>query len=290
MTKSLQIVRTLSALRAALAPHRRAGRRIGFVPTMGALHDGHISLVQRAQQVCEVCVVSIFVNPTQFAPGEDLDTYPRSEAEDVSRLSAVGCDLVYLPEVEDIYPQGSVTQVRVEGLSDLLDGRFRPHFFYGVTTVVARLFVHVEPDLAVFGEKDFQQLQIIRRMTYDLGFGIEIIGAPTWRDADGLAQSSRNAYLDPAERRCAGVINRSLHRAARRLAIGRSVAEVSDEMQATLRQAGINKIDYAAVVDPDTLKGRPDEPLKPGDPARVLIAAWLGGTRLIDNMDGSRPA
>ena len=159
MFKSPVLVRTLDDLRRELAAHRLAGRTIGFVPTMGALHDGHISLVEKAREASDITVTSIFVNPTQFAPGEDLDTYPRTEEADIGKLRSVGCDIVYLPTVEEMYPDGSLTNIRVEGMSDLLDGIFRPHFFYGVATVVARLFVHVQPDVAVFGQKDYQQLQ-----------------------------------------------------------------------------------------------------------------------------------
>ena len=200
MTDTPLRLRTLAELRTVLAEHRRAGRTIGFVPTMGALHDGHVSLVAAARAATDVTVVSIFVNPTQFAPGEDLETYPRTEEADIARLAAVNTDIVYLPSVEEMYPEGSMTNVRVEQMSDLRDGIFRPHFFYGVATVVARLFIHVQPDLAVFGEKDYQQLQIIRRMVRDLGFPIEVIGGETYRDADGLAQSSRNTYLGAEER------------------------------------------------------------------------------------------
>ena len=212
--RQARIVRTRADLQAAIASEREKGRKIGFVPTMGALHDGHISLVKKAGENCECVVASIFVNPTQFAPGEDLDRYPRNEEGDVARLSAAGCGLVYCPSVEEMYPEGSLTNVRVEDMSDLLDGIYRPHFFYGVATVVARLFIHVKPDVAVFGEKDYQQLQIIRRMVRDLGFGIEIIGGRTWRDNDGLAQSSRNAYLSEEERSRASAMHAALHRAA----------------------------------------------------------------------------
>ena len=180
------------------------GETIGFVPTMGALHEGHISLVEKARENASRIVASIFVNPAQFAPGEDFDAYPRREDEDIAKLSEAGCDAVYLPGVAEMYPEGTRTDVRVNTLSDLLDGVHRPHFFYGVTTVVARLFLHVQPDVAVFGEKDFQQLQIIRRMTADLGFATRILGGQTRRDSDGLAQSSRNLYLSSPERQQAG--------------------------------------------------------------------------------------
>lgn len=255
---------------------------------MGALHDGHISLVERARQDCDVTVVSIFVNPTQFAPGEDLDTYPRTEEADIARLTEVGTDIVYLPTVEEMYPSGSVTNVRVEDLSDLLDGVHRPHFFYGVATVVARLFVHVQPDVSVFGEKDYQQLQIIRRMVRDLGFAIDVIGGATVRDADGLAQSSRNTYLQADERAGANTMSGALHRAACRLASGGPVGEVLAEARARIAAAGFDRLDYVSAVDPMTLQDLPDGPVAPGFEGRVLAAAWLGKTRLIDNMGFKR--
>ena len=288
MTKTPLKIRTLSELRAVLGEHRRAGLRIGFVPTMGALHDGHISLVSRARETCDVSVVSIFVNPTQFAPGEDLDTYPRTEEADLARLTEVGTDIVYLPSVEEMYPSGSVTNVRVEELSDLLDGVHRPHFFYGVATVVARLFIHVQPDTAVFGEKDYQQLQIIRRMVRDLGFPIEVIGGETVRDADGLAQSSRNLYLSDTERAKANVISSALHRAATRLSLGVSIGEAIAEARGRIQAAGFDKLDYVSAVDPGNLKDLPQGPVSSGFEGRLLAAAWMGKTRLIDNIGFSR--
>lgn len=278
------IVRTRQALQSQIAEMRRAGKRVGFVPTMGALHDGHISLIQKAGENAEVVVASIFVNPAQFAPGEDLDRYPRNEEGDVARLSEAGCHLVYCPSVEEMYPEGSITNVRVEGMSDLLDGIYRPHFFYGVATVVARLFIHVKPDVAVFGEKDYQQLQIIKRMVRDLGFGIEIIGGKTWRDNDGLAQSSRNAYLSEEERQRANAIFSSLHRASCRIRIGVPVEEVMKEARGAILAAGFSKLDYVSAVDPVTLQDLPDGPLEQGRACRLLAAAWMGSTRLIDNL------
>lgn len=284
MTKNPVLVRTLKDLREALAPHRRAGERIGFVPTMGALHDGHVSLVHLATQKSDISVVSIFVNPTQFAPGEDLETYPRTEEADVARLAEAGVDYVYLPSVEEMYPQGSLTNVRVEEMSDLLDGIYRPHFFYGVATVVARLFIHVQPDAAAFGEKDYQQLQIIRRMVRDLGFPIEILGGPTVRDADGLAQSSRNAYLSAEERERANVISTALNRAAKRLSLGVAVSDALVEARSMITGAGFTKLDYISAVDPMTLQNLGDGPVKIGYEGRLLAAAWMGKTRLIDNV------
>ncbi len=288
MTTTPLRIRTLAELRDVLGTHRRAGRRIGFVPTMGALHDGHISLVEQIRADCDVCVVSIFVNPTQFAPGEDLDSYPRTEKADIAKLAAVDTDIVYLPSVEEMYPHGSVTNVRVEHMSDLLDGIHRPHFFYGVATVVARLFVHVQPDAAAFGEKDYQQLQIIRRMVRDLGFPIDVRGGATVRDADGLAQSSRNTYLEPAERQTANVISSALHRAACRLALGVPVDAALDEARNRIRAAGFDKLDYVSAVDPDSLEDLPGGPVAPGFEGRVLAAAWMGKTRLIDNIGFTR--
>ena len=284
MIKSPHRIQTLSELRSVLKEHRMAGRTIGFVPTMGALHDGHLSLVEIANAKTDITVVSIFVNPTQFAPGEDLDTYPRTEDADITRLTEVGTDIVYLPSVDEIYPDGSKTDVRVADMSDLLDGIFRPHFFYGVATVVARLFIHVQPDVAVFGEKDYQQLQIIRRMVRDLGFPIEIIGGETFRDADGLAQSSRNAYMSDEERLKANVISGALHRACVRLAIGAPVSEVLEEARTRITAAGFERLDYVSAVDPATLEDLSDELLSAGEEGRVLAAAWMGPTRLIDNM------
>lgn len=284
MSKMLKTVRSRRELAACLKAERQSGKSIGFVPTMGALHDGHLSLVRRAGALCDCVVASIFVNPTQFAPGEDLDTYPRQEGADLRKLQSAGCDIVYLPSVAEMYPEGTRTQVRVEHMSDLLDGVYRPHFFYGVATVVARLFVHVAPDVAVFGEKDFQQLQIIRRMVHDLGFAIEIVGGPTIRDPDGLAQSSRNTYLTDDERARANTLSGALHRAALRLSCGVASELCIAEARARILGAGFDKLDYVAVVDPKTLEAVPDGPLFKGRSAQILVAAWLGKTRLIDNM------
>lgn len=288
MKKKPVLVRTLKDLRETLAPHRRKGQKIGFVPTMGALHDGHISLVDLASEKSDVSVVSIFVNPTQFAEGEDLDTYPRTEEADIARLAAVETDIVYLPSVEEMYPEGSVTNVRVEALSDLLDGMYRPHFFYGVATVVARLFIHVQPDVAAFGQKDYQQLQIIRRMVRDLGFPIEILGGETVRDPDGLAQSSRNAYLSAEERARANAISTALNRAAKRIELGVSVRDALTEARSMIEQAGFGKLDYVSAVDPETLQDLPDGPVAEGYEGRLLAAAWMGKTRLIDNLGFKR--
>lgn len=284
----VEIIRTRKDMQAKVRAWKAAGETVGFVPTMGALHEGHLSLVEKARENSTRTVASIFVNPTQFAPGEDFDTYPRREEEDVAKLASVNCDAVYLPSVAEMYPEGSVTNVRVESLSDLLDGIHRPHFFYGVATVVARLFLHVQPDVAVFGEKDYQQLQVIRRMVHDLGFPTLVIGGATRRDPDGLAQSSRNLYLSPEERCQAGAVFAALHRASVRLSLGARPSNALAEAEGHLRAAGFGKIDYVTLVDPATLLALPDAPLREGTEARLLAAAWLGKTRLIDNISVMR--
>ena len=287
--KTVTVLRTRVALQQQVRDWKAAGETVGFVPTMGALHGGHISLVEKAKENASRTITSIFVNPTQFAPGEDFETSPRREADDLALLAAAGCDVVYMPGVAEMYPDGSVTDVRVNGMSDLLDGIYRPHFFYGVATVVARLFLHAQPDVAVFGEKDFQQLQIIRRMVRDLGFPIRIIGGETRRERDGLAQSSRNLYLSAEERRTAGAMYAALHRASVRLSIGALPGEVRAEAESHLLKAGFKSVDYIALVDPDSLAALADDaPLAQGKTARLLGAGWLGRTRLIDNLSVSR--
>ena len=287
-TLDLPRVRTKHDVRRIARAWRADGLRIGFVPTMGALHQGHLSLVTRALRESDRVVASIFVNPTQFAEGEDLDVYPRDEDADCAKLAAIGCDLAYCPSVDEMYPPGSLTDVRVNKLSDLLDGGPRPHFFYGVATVVARLFVHIEPDVAVFGEKDFQQLQIIRRMTRDLGFDIDIVGGETVRDADGLAQSSRNLYLSVDDRRRAGAMFAALHRASCRIEAGKALADCLDEAHRHLNAAGFSKIDYVKAVDPETLEDLTGQHAVAGQVGRLLGAGWCGQTRLIDNIEFCR--
>jgi pantoate--beta-alanine ligase len=286
--KTVAVVRSRVALQQQVCAWKAAGESVGFVPTMGALHAGHLSLVEKAKENAGRTIASIFVNPAQFAPGEDFETYPRREERDLALLSGAGCDLVYLPTVAEMYPDGSVTDVRVNRMSDLLDGIYRPHFFYGVATVVARLFLHAQPDVAVFGEKDYQQLQVIRRMVRDLGFPIRIIGGETKRDGDGLAQSSRNLYLSADERRAAGAMFAALHRASVRLSQGALPSDVRAEAEAHLMRSGFRSVDYIELVDTDTLAALPDDsPMSPGT-ARLLGAAWLGRTRLIDNLSVTR--
>lgn len=265
-------VRTLPALKAELASLRAGGATIGFVPTMGALHDGHLALVRHARSLCDKVVVSIFVNPLQFAPTEDLDRYPRDEAGDIARLQSVGCDLVYLPTVDVLYPRNFVSRIEMNGPALGLETDFRPQFFSGVATVVSKLFNQIRPDVAVFGEKDFQQLAVVRAMVRDFDMGIEIVGMPTVREADGLALSSRNAYLSPEER----AIAPELHQALEAIRDGADI----EQSKISLQSAGFGQIDYIALRDADTLGEITPETTS----RRLLAALWLGKTRLIDNI------
>ena len=275
----IDVVRSVAALRAATQPHRREGKRIGLVPTMGALHQGHLELVKSARRHAGFVVATIFVNPLQFNPAEDLDAYPRDEATDLNLLAATGTDLVFAPSVAEMYPQGFATQVRVGGLTDHLDGPARPGHFEGVATVVTKLFNRVEPDLACFGEKDFQQLQVIRRMIRDLDLPIEIVGVPTVREPDGLAMSSRNRNLTEAQRKIASRLPEILGRAIRSLADGAPAAPVLADARAVLGSAGFDRIDYVELCDGETL--HPLAAAKEG--SHLFAAVHLGATRLIDN-------
>lgn len=267
-------------MRELLREWRIARQRIAFVPTMGNLHEGHISLVERARGLADKVVASVFVNPTQFGPSEDYAAYPRTLERDAAFLTEAGCDVLFTPTIAAMYPYGETEAwVDVPGLSGILCGAFRPGHFRGVATVVARLFNHVAPDLAVFGEKDFQQLLLIRRMTRDLGFPIEIVGAPTARDADGLALSSRNQYLTPEERRTAGTVYRVLRSVADAVAAGAEAAEPVAAGLAELRSAGFRP-DYLEVRSAETLQ----LPAAGERDLVVLAAAWLGRARLIDNL------
>ena len=287
---AIPILRTPAETRAWVRSHRDAGRRIGFAPTMGALHDGHLGLVRLARQNADVVIASIFVNPTQFAPGEDFDSYPRDITGDVAKLGEAGCSAAFCPAVEDMYPPGDATRVRVEDMSFILEGEFRPHFFIGVATVVTRLFIHVSPDVAVFGEKDYQQLQIIRRMTADLGFPIDIVGAPTAREPDGLAMSSRNLYLSAGERASAGAWAAALKSAADAIMAGASITEACETAEREIRAAGFSNIDYVTLRHADSLAPIDGERLEAGVEARLLGAARIGKTRLIDNLPVTRRA
>jgi len=275
----LHTVRDLAALRERLAEWRAEGARVALVPTMGALHAGHLALIEAARGAGIKVVASIFVNPKQFGPGEDLARYPRREAADARALAEGGCDLLWLPPVEVMYPDGFATSVSVAGVSDHFDGAARPGHFDGVATVVTKLFNQVRPDAAYFGEKDWQQLAVIRRMVADLDMDLEIVGVPTQRDDDGLALSSRNIYLDDEERAKAVALPRALGVAARALARGEEPAAVLADAATALVGAGF-AVDYVAIADAETLDPAP----APGRPRRLLAAARMGQTRLIDNM------
>lgn len=279
---SIPVVRTHADLRAQVQAARASGSRVALAPTMGALHKGHLSLITLAAARAEFVIASVFVNPTQFAPGEDFLAYPRDEGRDVALLATAGCHLVYAPPVQAIYPPGFNTTVSVAGVSGPLEGAVRPSHFSGVATVVTKLLIQVTPDVAVFGEKDYQQLQVVRRLALDLGLPVEIIAAPIVRDPDGLALSSRNAYLSDAQRQVAPALYRALQHAVSQLASGVAVSDVEAEAGANLIAAGFDAVDYFEVRGPCEL-----ERLGPGPLAgvgRILAAARLGPTRLIDNI------
>jgi pantoate--beta-alanine ligase len=276
----LQIIREASQLPSALIALRAGGQSLALVPTMGALHSGHLKLITEARRVADRVAATIFVNPLQFGANEDLDRYPRQEERDAEMLEQAGCDLLWLPQAGEIYPAGFATTVSVKGISDRWEGEARPGHFDGVATVVAKLLCAVRPDIALFGEKDFQQLAVIRRMAKDLQLGIEILGVPTVRDEDGLALSSRNAYLSPEERSNAVELPRALNEAAEAISSGVPVAEALAAAKARLTRAGFSRIDYIALVNAMTL-----EPLEQaGGPMRLIAAAAIGRTRLIDNI------
>ena len=285
---SLPVVRTVAALREQVSAWKRQGFTIGFVPTMGALHEGHLTLVREAGRRADRVVASVFVNPTQFAAHEDLGTYPRREAQDAEMLEGAGCHLLFAPTVEEMYPKGFVTAVSVGGPSAGLETDFRPHFFGGVAVVVAKLLNQVQADIAVFGEKDYQQLMVVRRMARDLDIPTDIVGSPTERDGHGLALSSRNAYLTEAELGTARRLNGVLAEAGVQATARRPLAAVERDAHAALLKAGFERIDYVAVRRADDLA-----PFRDGvvdAPARILAAAWLGRTRLIDNMAVAGPS
>ncbi|MDP3489365.1 MAG: pantoate--beta-alanine ligase [Phenylobacterium sp.] len=277
----LPIVRTVADLRTQVRAWRAAGLTVAMTPTMGALHEGHLSLVRLARTRAQRVVASIFVNPAQFGPHEDFDRYPRNESGDSALLASAGCDLLYAPDVSQIYPQGYATKVSVSGVSEPLDGAARPGHFDGVATVVAKLLNQAQPDVAVFGEKDFQQLQLIRRLAIDLDLPVEIVGAPIARDADGLALSSRNAYLSAEERAVAGMMNKVLADAATRLKAGDSVEKVEATGRAALERHGFQRVDYFEVRQVGDLSPAGPPPYE--GVVRIFAAAHLGQTRLIDN-------
>jgi pantoate--beta-alanine ligase len=311
MSTELQVVRSIAELRGVVTHWRNNGLKIALVPTMGALHAGHLALVRRAGELAERTLVSIFVNPSQFAPHEDLARYPRDEAGDLAKLASENCHLVWAPTTAEMYPEGFATRIAPAGAAQGLESDFRPHFFGGVTTVCAKLFGAATPDVAVFGEKDYQQLCVIRQMVRDLDMPLEAAGVETTREADGLALSSRNVYLTAEERKVAPALHRVLrdvaikasavmrgagpgkHKAPRPTPLVRDptlppqahqlpdLTAICEAAATDLQSVGFTKVDYIAVRHADTLKvvtGTGDAPL------RILAAAWLGGTRLIDNV------
>jgi pantoate--beta-alanine ligase len=282
MSRSPMIVRTVPALRRALDGLRARKATTALVPTMGALHDGHVSLVRLAKRRATRVIVSIFVNPTQFAPSEDFSSYPRTWKADVARLAAENVDLIWNPDVKTMYPDGFATRILTEGPATVgLEDGFRPHFFGGVTTVVGKLFTQCRPDVAVFGEKDFQQLRVVTRMARDLDLGVKVIGSKTVREPDGLAMSSRNVYLSPDERRMAPALYRAMKESAKRLRAGDDI-EAAMAGGAELAVAAGFTLDYFEVRHAETLA--PIASMNDG-PMRILVAAKLGKTRLIDNVE-----
>src|SRR5690242_3374408 len=277
----MEILSSASQMTSHSRDARRSGRTVGFVPTMGALHEGHLSLVRAARAQCDSVVVSIFVNPTQFGPNEDFAKYPRTFDQDKAMLEREGVDCIFYPSVEEMYPPGATTWVTVEGLSDKLDGRSRPGHFRGVTTVVSKLFNIVQPHAAFFGQKDAAQVAIIRKMVRDLNFDVKIVACAIVRESDGLAMSSRNAYLKPQERKQALALSRSLKRVQSLVEQGEQSAEklILSGRQTMADEPGV-RLDYFEIVDPDTL----DPVNNVASGALVAVAAYVGSTRLIDNL------
>ena len=280
MIQNFTTVRTVSELRQVIGEWRRAGLSVGLVPTMGALHEGHFSLVDRSVMENDRTCVSLFVNPKQFSPTEDFDLYPRNEAADAQALQCRGANVLFAPLVEEMYPADAATSVSVPGLGDVLEGEFRDGFFTGVATVVSKLLIQSMADRAYFGDKDYQQLRVIRRLTADLNIPVQIIGCPIIREEDGLALSSRNAYLTTEERAIAPALHAVLLKMVAAIQSGADSASAVQDGTQHLLSVGFMKVDYLAVVDPETLL-----PLSSATgPCRVLGAAWLGKTRLIDNV------
>ena len=280
---SPKIVRTVAELRAQVAAWKAAGERVALIPTMGALHEGHLSLIQLGQTKAQRTVASVFVNPKQFAPHEDFDSYPRGEARDAELLASVGCNLMFAPNVDEMYAPGFSTTVNLTGVSEPLEGAARPQFFGGVATVVTKLLLQSQADVAIFGEKDYQQLQVIKRVVKDLDIPVEIVGAPTARAEDGLALSSRNAYLSPEERATAVALPNAIKAAAKAVAAGGRIDEAEAAAKTAILAAGLRQVDYVDIREAGDLSRLGPGPI--GDArGRILVAAWLGKTRLIDNM------
>ncbi|MBE0412600.1 pantoate--beta-alanine ligase [Yoonia sp.] len=274
------IERTLAGLRAQTAIWRKAGDTIGVVPTMGALHQGHLSLARAARAACDRVIVTIFVNPKQFNNPSDLDSYPRTEQDDARKLESTGVDLIYVPSPDQIYPEGFATTVTVAGLTDMLCGATRPRHFDGVATVVPKLFLQTSADFAFFGEKDYQQLQVVRRMATDLDIPVTVVGCPTIREEDGLAMSSRNLLLSDRARIKAPMLAEVMQDIRAQLLNGATMAQITPDAKARILTAGFTKIDYLELRDGDDLSLL--DQAKPG--ARLFAAAWLAGVRLIDNI------
>lgn len=274
------VVETIAALRAQVQAWRAEGLKVALVPTMGALHDGHISLMRAALERADRCVVSIFVNPRQFAPTEDLDKYPRQLALDLEKLEQAGVHLAFTPGAGEVYPQGFATSIAVGGPSAGLETTFRPAFFDGVATVVAKLFIQAAPDLAVFGEKDYQQLCVVKKLCRDLDLPVEVLGSPTIRDAEGLAMSSRNAYLGASELDIARQLNKVLRKAASQLQSGADEQATMAAARQQILDAGFDVVDYVEARESVALA-----PWRKDRDGRVLVAARLGKTRLIDNVE-----
>lgn len=277
----MEVLRTIDALRAQRADWTSRGETVALVPTMGAIHQGHMALVEHAKTLSDRVIATIFINPTQFAPGGDFDAYPRTEDADTKRLASAGADALFAPELSEIYPPGFATNISVSGVSDGLCGGHRPGHFDGVATVVSKLLLQATPDTALFGEKDYQQLQVIRRVVTDLDIPVRIIGVPTVREADGLAMSSRNAYLTDEERRIAPALYQTLTKIADDLKQGAAVEELLEKGTRSLTEAGFRSVDYLELRDANSLAIL----TKYTGPARLLAAAWLGKARLIDNIE-----
>ncbi len=274
------ILKDVAALRSFVKEQRGAGKTIALVPTMGALHEGHLTLTREGFKRADIVITTIFVNPTQFGPNEDFDAYPRTLEADVEKLAAEGVQAVFAPSVPDMYPEGSATTVSVKGITETLEGICRPGHFDGVATIVAKLLLQALPDIALFGEKDYQQLQVIKRLTADLDIPVAIIGVTTVREESGLALSSRNAYLTPEQKDIAVAISRTLKAMSARIADGEPLDSVQSWGAAQIESAGFDKIDYLEIRDAATLQPVPE---KAGD-LRILVAAFLGKARLIDNV------
>ena len=283
MSNEAELIRSVSDMQRRAWTLRTSGKRIALVPTMGALHEGHLSLIRLARTLADVVVTSVFVNPAQFGEGEDFGRYPRDPAGDRERASAVGSDIVFAPEVDRMYSADHLTYVHVERITEVLEGRFRPGHFRGVTTVVAKLFNIVCPDVALFGQKDVQQVVVIRRMVSELNFAVDIVIGPTVREPDGLAMSSRNVYLSPDQRREAVVLYQALERAAERIRTGgRSSADIIGEMRGLITSRSSSTIDYISIAREESLEELQLVP--PGESIVVSLAVRFGTTRLIDNI------